>query len=98
MAFKSNNASNNNTTDNKGGIPDHKKAVGFLNLYLPNKGAGGGRSKLGAIPLRAFNDREAGLAEWLAADSSRIKILLSLLEIEYNPATQSEAAGFALPE
>jgi hypothetical protein len=84
-------------TGNTNGIPDNKKAEGFLNFYLPNK-AGDGRRKLGAIPLRKMYQSEAELAKWLAEDPSRVAIILARLVIEYNPATPEEAAGFDLSD
>jgi hypothetical protein len=87
MAFKE-----NNTNDN--GIPANKQAVGFLNLYLPN--TGGGRRKLGAIPLRQMYKNERELAAWLAEDPSRVLLILKKLEIEYNPV--DTASGFDLTD
>lgn len=79
------------------GIPDNKKAVGFLNFYLPNQ-AGTGRRKLGYIPLRAGNTSEAAIAEWLTADPTRIEIILKKLEIEFNLAEVAEGNGFDLSD
>lgn len=91
MAFNTNATTGKNTSGN--GIPDNKKATGFLNLYLPN--IGGGRRKLGAIPLRSMYKNEADLADWLAADpAGRVAILLSKLEIEYNASTPAESTAF----
>jgi hypothetical protein len=77
-------------------IPANKKAVGYLNFYLPKKD--GGRRKLGAITLREAYANEATLADWLMADPERIKVLLAQLQVEYNPAVSDESAGFDLPE
>ena len=84
----------------KSNIPDNKKAVGFLNFFLPNKGTNSGRTKLGAIPLRELNGREVQLAQWLTEDptqtAARLEVILGKLEIEYNSATPDEAAAFDL--
>lgn len=79
------------------GIPDNKKAVGFLNFYLPNQ-AGTGRRKLGYIPLRAGNVSEAAIAKWLVEDPTRISIILAKLDIEFNLAEVAEGNGFDLSD
>lgn len=91
-------AGNNNNNDNTG-IPANKKAIGFLNLYLPTEG--GGKRKIGntGIPLREANVNERKLAEWLAVDpEARIKLLLKQLIVEYNSAEPAEGGGFVLPD
>ena len=69
------------------------KAQGFLNLYLPDKK--GGRRKLGAIPLKDAKPNEKELLAWLNEDPSRVEIIMSKLEMEYQPA-EAEGTGFAL--
>lgn len=96
MAFKTENNSSNNSNS---GIPANKKAVGFLNFYLPTEG--GGRRKVGVtgIPLREANANEKNLADWLAVDpEARAEILLSKLIVEYNSAEPAEGGGFDLPD
>lgn len=80
---------------NNSGVPDNKKAIGFLNLYLPNK-AGTGRRKLGYIALRGASDQERQIAEWLKADPTRVEIILRQLTLEFNSAEVDEGAGFNL--
>lgn len=86
------NTAKDNTNDNGNGIPANKQAVGFLNFYLPN--TGGGKRKLGSIPLRKAYKNEKDLAAWIVEDPSRIAIILSKLVLEYN-AVES-ATGFDL--
>lgn len=77
---------------------DKWKAAGFLNIYLPSRD--GGKVKLGAIPLKKSNPREAELSDWLrddpSADNARLNKLLMSLIIEYNVAEQTDAKNFAL--
>ena len=40
--------------------------------------------------------REKQLLDWLNADPSRVQIILSKLEIDYQPAESGEKAVFAL--
>lgn len=97
MAFDKTPAAAGNTNNN--GIPANKKAVGFLNFYLPTEN--GGKRKIGAagIALREANANEAKLAEWLGADpEARIQLLLKTLIVEYNTVEPAEGAGFVLPE
>ena len=79
------------------GIPDNKKAIGFLNFYLPNQ-AGTGRRKLGYIPLRVGNTSEAAIGAWLLEDPTRVELILKKLEIEFNAAEVAEGAGFDLSD
>jgi hypothetical protein len=90
MAFKTETPATN-------GIPDNKKAVGFLNFYLPGKVAGS-RKKVGSIPLRKMYANEASLAAWLAEDPvARVAILKDMLQIEYNENVPDNEQGFDLP-
>lgn len=73
---------------------DNWKAQGFLNLYLPSKE--GGRKKLGAIPLKESKPTEKTLLAWLNEDPSRVKVILSKLEMEYQSAEASDKNGFDL--
>lgn len=95
MAYDKNGSSNNNGNN---GIPANKKAIGYLNLYLPNKS--GGRRKVGTgLPLREMFQNERQLAEWFAVDPiERAKIFLSQLQVEYNASTPAEESAFDLPE
>lgn len=70
------------------------KAQGFLNFYLPSKG--GPRRKLGAIPLKDSKPSEREMLAWLNADPSRVTILLSKLELEYQSAVADPAHSFDL--
>ena len=79
------------------GIPANKKAVGFVNFYLPT--TNGGRRKVGAIPLREMFSNERTLAEWFAVDPvGRAVIFLQQLQVEYNASTPAEDTAFDLPE
>lgn len=92
MAF--NNAAQNNNS-NAQSNNDAWKAQGFLNLYLPSRA--GGRKKLGAIPLKAAKPNEKQMLDWLNEDPSRVSVILSSLEIEFQSALPSDTSGFALP-
>jgi hypothetical protein len=74
---------------------DSWKAQGFLNFYLPARN-GAGRKKLGAIPLKESKHNEKQLLAWLNEDPSRVSVILSKLEVEYQSATPADAAGFDL--
>lgn len=72
-------------------------AIGFLNLYLPSKD--GGRSKLGAIPLKASKDREKALFDALADKGNTeaiVKAILSKLEIDFQVVDSGDAKHFDL--
>lgn len=87
---------NNNGTS---GIPANKKAVGYINFYLPTEG--GGKRKIGnsGIPLREANANECALAAWLAVDpEARVALLKGKLIVEYNSAEPAEGSAFDLPE
>jgi hypothetical protein len=86
------NAAKDNTASSSN---ENWKAQGFLNFYLPSKD-GGKRKKLGAIPLKMNKPSEKSLLEWLNDDPSRAKQILAKLDLEYQSATPSESAGFAL--
>lgn len=86
---------NNNAQRNEQPQNESWKAQGFLNLYLPSK-ENGKRKKLGAIPLKESKASEKHLLAWLNEDPSRVKVILSKLEIEYQSATAADASGFAL--
>ena len=79
------------------GHNDSWKAQGFLNLYLPGKN-GGGRRKLGTIPLKEARPKDAQLLAWLQEDPSRVEKILAHLEIDFQAAGGSEDTGFDLPE
>lgn len=86
-----------NTNTATSGIPANKKAVGFINFFLPN--VGGGRRKVGAIPCREMYANERALAEWFAADpAGRAALFLGMLQVEYNASTPAEDTAFDLPE
>lgn len=99
MAFdKTPAAAGTNNNNNINGIPANKKAIGFLNFYLPTEG--GGKRKIGntGIPLREANANERALAEWLAVDpEARTALMKGTLIVEYNSAEPAEGGGFMLP-
>ena len=98
MAFDKTPAAAGNANNNNG-IPANKKAIGFLNFYLPTEG--GGKRKIGntGIPLRETNANERALAEWLAVDPEvRAALLKDKLIVEYNSAEPAEGGGFMLPD
>lgn len=71
------------------------KAQGFLNFYLPSKD--GGRRKLAGIPLKDTKANEKTLREWLEQDPEKnLRTFMNKLEVEYQPATQSEGSTFDL--
>lgn len=92
MAFRNVATADNNSAANPSN--DTWKAQGFLNFYLPSKN--GGRKKLGAIPLRESKGNEKALLAWLNEDPSRVALILSKLEIEYQSALPADTAGFDL--
>lgn len=92
MAFNKSNAQRSTNADTNSN--ESWKAQGYLNLYLPSQN--GGRRKLGAIPLKDSKANEATLRTWLEADPENINTLLSKIEMEYQPAAQSEGAAFDL--
>jgi hypothetical protein len=93
MAFEK----NGNTKGADNGIPANKKAVGFINFYLPT--TGGSRRKVGAIPCREMYSNERALAEWFAVDpAGRAEIFLKQLQVEYNASTPAEDTAFDLPD
>lgn len=61
------------------------KAQGFVNLYLPRKA--GGRTKIGAIPLRMNNSNEAALLDFLSKDPANLATFVSQLQAEFNLIT-----------
>lgn len=72
-------------------------AIGFVNLYLPSRD--GRRVKLGAVPLKASNEREKALFDALnnkEASEDVIKALLSKLVIDFQPVTTGEGNLFDL--
>lgn len=72
-------------------------AIGFINLYLPSKD--GGRTKLGAIPLKASRDREKALFDALsdeAVSEDVVKAILGRLMIDFQKAEQGEGKHFDL--
>lgn len=75
---------------------DKWKADRFLNLSLPSKKKDGSTRKLGAISLKLSNSNEKELIEWLDADPTRVKHILSQLIIDYRSATPAEGSGFDL--
>jgi hypothetical protein len=89
MSFNQSNAQRNDQANN-----DSWKAQGFLNFYLPAKN--GQRKKLGAIPLKESKHSEKALLQWLNEDPSRVAMILSKLEVEYQSATPADASGFDL--
>lgn len=101
--FNTNNGSGRNGNAGNSGSNtsernDNWKAHGFLNVYVANKS--GGRSKLGFIPLKTSNARELQLSEWLAGDDeqkSRLNLLLSQCQFEFNIADTGDANHFDLP-
>lgn len=89
------NQTNSNGNNNGGGIPDNKRASGFINIYLPTKE--GGKRKLGAIPLLDSDPRQKAVREVLEAEGDAgIARLHSKLIIEYNSATPTEGSAFDL--
>lgn len=98
MAF---NAEERNNTQapatGRNAIPDDKKAVGYINFYLPSS-TETGKKKLGAIALRAGTSNEVALSNWLQANPENINILLQKLIVDFNPVVEGgNAAPFLLP-
>lgn len=72
-------------------------AVSFLNLYLPSKN--GGRTKLGAIALKAGDDRQKALHDHLvdpANTEAVVKAILQRLEIDFQVVETGEGKHFDL--
>lgn len=71
------------------------KAQGFLNFYLPSKD--GGRRKLAGIPLKDTKANEKALREWLEQNpEENLRTFINKLEVDYQPAAQSEGSTFDL--
>lgn len=76
-----------------------EKAIGFINLWLPAKN--GGRSKLGAIPLKASDERHKALFDALnttedgKADIVKARIL-QLLDLDFQIVESGEGKHFDL--
>lgn len=68
---------------------DSWKATGFINMYLPN--SGGGRSKIGALTMKADPDNSNNHAMIIAAlegnDPDVLASFKDKLIIEYKSAT-----------
>jgi hypothetical protein len=84
--------SNNTNSTTKANF---EKAAGFVNMYLPSQD--GGRSKLGAVPLKSSNMREKALFDALVKGDRTDEILEAIkgsLILEFNVAEQSAAKNF----
>lgn len=79
MGFITNSATNTAATKRA----DRNEAKGFLNIYLPT--AGGGRKKLGSLPLRESYRTEAQVLAQLKDDPQAVGRLVEALEVEFNP-------------
>lgn len=101
MAFNRNSnaqQSNDNNTKN-----DNWKAAAFINFYLPSQD--GGRTKLGALPLRPGDKKEKVLIDWLmgpnVTDEQRAKRMQKIMDdmvFEFRSAEPAEGRAFALSE
>jgi hypothetical protein len=72
-------------------------AIGFVNLYLPSRD--GRRVKLGAVPLKASNEREKALFDALSNKENSeavIAAVLSKLVMDFQPVTTGEGNLFDL--
>ena len=79
MAFVSNTTGNSNSAE--------WRADGFINLYLPSED--GSRVKIGAIPLRASDEAQLQLLEYLRSDATAIEEVLGLLVADFREAKAS---------
>ena len=80
MAFNRTNAARQSNAQD-----ESWKAQGFVNLYLPR--AAGGRTKIGAIPLRKNNSNEAAILDFLSKDPANLAVLVKQLQAEFNLVT-----------
>lgn len=70
------------------------KAQGFINIYVPTKG--GGKRKLGTIPLKESKPAEKALIDFLKANEKNAAILLSKMELNFQTAEHNESSDFDL--
>lgn len=102
MAFQTNTASQSNVSVQPFGQSQGQsqsrneswKADAFINLYLPTKA--GGRRKLGSVPLKGARPSEADLLKWLQEDPTRVSVILSKLELDFQLAGGNDDAAFDL--
>lgn len=72
-------------------------AIGFVNLWLPAKN--GGRSKLGAIPLKASDERHKALFDALSDETKIDQVkqrILELLQLDFQIVESGEGKHFDL--
>ena len=92
MAFNSNQSRPD--MSNRGGIPEDKKAQGYINISLPT--ANGKEWKLVGIPLKISAAREKELADWFEANGEQAEeIFKANVLVRYNSATPAAGNGFA---
>lgn len=95
MGFQTNEQAAANNGNNNGGIPEHKKAQGFINIYLPT--IEGGKRKVGALPLLDSDPRQKKIREILEVEGeAAIERFRAKIIIEYNSATPTEGSAFDL--
>ena len=95
MAFRTNTAAAQTyTTTNN--IPEDKKAIGYINMYLPTAN---GKGKLVGIPVVPSKDGHQDLHDWLMEDlENNPKKMLEAIIVNYVPvvATQPGTKKFIL--
>lgn len=71
------------------------KAAAFINMYLPN--AGGGKTKLHAIPLKEADGNHKALIDLFEKDpEAAAKLVISALVVEYRRNERSAESAFKL--
>lgn len=71
------------------------KASAFINMYLPN--AGGGKTKLHAIPLKDSDSNHKALIDLFEKDpEAAAKVVLGAMVVEYRRNERSAESAFKL--
>lgn len=73
---------------------DDWKAQAFLNVWLPTKG--GGRRKVGAIPLKTSRAGDAQLIDFLSGGEDALRSLVNKLEFDFQLAGGNPDSAFDL--
>ena len=70
------------------------KAQAFINVWLPTKG--GGRRKVGAIPLETNRAGDAQLIEFLSGGEDALRSLVNKLEFDFQLSGGNPDSAFDL--
>jgi hypothetical protein len=73
------------------------KAQAFINLYIPKAGTPDGKTKIGAIPLKAGNKFEAAMIERFSKDPEALKAMLAVMTMDFRLADDPNTPAPVLP-